>query len=743
MRIRIAIALLLPVFLAGCDQKLGSPRPDTVAVTVSPDPVSADSGTADVQALVTERRTPLQGMQVSFHVQLVASSGANPVFADVLGLTDVNGIATAPLTGLNRTGLGSVTVTAVKKDAALTPFLDSNDQPIQGSAELRVSAGLPVAVSLALNPSQVNPAQNPLDTFSDVSWQVRDAEGNLTADAVQILTDLPGASILGTRIADARTAGNWTVTVAVAGHPDVFDSETLSVLPGNARRIDAFLSNATTDAYLDPLAHAPVIVGYRVTDTAGNDVSLAAAADVTCAIASASGGAINATTGVVSNLVVKGTFPISCTLVDSLSSTISIDTETLTVVDLTPPVVTIVSPAPMTHFTSGQDFTVQVRGQDLVSVSQLTANLNGLLANSVQTGYAPLGSTDFTASLPFTTANADVFNGLMTIYATGLDGSGNARNATPVQIVVDPFFSLGAGISAALVRQDGSFNTVRAIAADPQSLSATPALYIADSGNGGAIWKVVYDRTTLTSTRSAFVVGKSFHGVEWDAAGNNLYASDATKIYVYSRAGLLLSTISVGGAGQLEHLAFGAGGFLYAADSGANGEIWRVDVTTGVSTIFADNGTAVANGGSRLNAPVGLAWDSATGSLFASDPSNDIVYELLPPIGVGTMTSSLQRFMFRNTLLGPNPDAVNGLAYKGAGGSYANQLFVCNQGNERMLNAVRDGSDADLFSDVWTEFLHANGRPPIDMSFHANGSMYVLFDAGNGMAAHVVELSGF
>lgn len=748
MRIRIAVALLLPAFLAGCDQKLGSPRPDTVAVTVSPDPISADAGTADVQALVTDRRTPLEGMQVSFHVQLVASSGANPVFADVLGLTDVNGIATAPLSGLNRTGLGSVTVTAVKKDAALTPFLDKNDQPIQGSAEFRVSAGLPVSVSAVLNPSQVNPAQNPLDTFSDVSWQVRDAEGNLTADAVQILTDLPGASILGTRIADARTAGDWTVTVAVAGHPDVFDSETLSVLPGKARRIDAFLSNATTDAYLDPLAHAPVIVGYRVTDTAGNDVSLAAAADVTCAIASASGGAINATTGVVSNLVVKGTFPVSCTLVDSVSSTISIDTETLTVVDLTPPAVTITAPASMTHVGAGQDFTVTVNGQDLVGVTSLTAQLVGLGDSTTQSQLIALtANKNVNASYTFTAAGPNSFGGAQTLYALGADGSGNQAAANSITVIVDPFTPKPAGISAALVREDAAIGNPTAIVQDPQSTIANPVVEVADDAGAGRIWKISYNRAAGTSTMTLLATGHAFAGLEWNAAGDRLYATaGGSQVFAYDRAGAAVTAedITIAGAATLEGIVFGQGGLLYAADAGFPA-VWRINVATKAANTFATSATMRANsaaGNTAISSPVGIAYDPATLHLFLSDTGRNFVYELFDDANADGITDKLEIFM-RDGLGFPRPDfnVLAGMDYKGAGGPYANQLLVSNTKVDRILNAVRD-ANADGFSDSWSVFLGSPAGTPVDMAFKGN-QLYVLFNAGGGLNAHVVELSGF
>lgn len=734
-----SVAALSVLGLTGCEKKLAKPAPDTVAVTLAPADVSADQGVTSASALVTEKRVPLERIAVRFQIALVAATGANPTYAEIVAETDVNGIASADLTGLQQTGAGEVIATAMREETegVFVPRLDENDAPIAGSAALRVLPGVATSMAVSLNPTAVNPANG---DFTDVSWVVRDAQGNRTADSVEIVTDHPGATVLGARLENLGLAGSWSVAVSVTGRPQVSDAENFTVLPGTALMIDTLLSNATTDAYADPLLHPPVAVTYKVTDASGNNVTLGA--NVVCGIDVLSGGGIAA--GVISPLVIKGTFPVTCSLLDGANALVSKDTETLTVVDLTPPAVTITSPAAGTHFATNFDFNVQVRGQDVVAVSQLTAQLVGLGELQTQSQLVASLSKDVTVSLPFTTAPANRFGGNMTIYALGADGSGNLANAPSVNIIIDPFALLAPGISPELVREDAQFQTPRAIASDPLSGNFLPDLYVADqTRNGGTIWKVSYNRLTKTSTMTTFVSGiGAVRGVEWNAVGDRIYASINGSVVAFDRAGVAQQTISPAGATRLEHLAFGAGGFLYAADS-QNTTVYRLDVGAGTSSVFANAATTVANGGGSLNAPVGVAYDPTTQSLFVSDVGNDIVYELFPDgADAGTVTDSLRRFMDTGLAFGPDPNVPVGMDYKQAGGLYANQLLVSNAGNQQVYNATRDGADADLFSDLWTTFLDGS-RSPLDMAFHSNGRLYVLFASGNGMDAHVVELSGF
>lgn len=741
----------------GCERKLDPPRADTVTLTLAPDDLSSDDGVTVASALVTERRVPLRNWPVEFAVALTADSGANPTYAPLLAVTDVNGIARVTLSGLSVAGAGTVTATVLDDDGA--PYL-RHDVAVASVAPLRVRTGVPTSLDATLSSASLDLANG---SSIDVSWIVRDAQANRTSDPVEIVTDQPGATVLGVTVADISVAGGWSVTVSVVGHPDISDTESFQVLPGGVAVIDAFLSNATTDAYLDPVAHPPVVVDYRVLDATGNDVT--AGANVSCAIDALSGGAVTAVTGVVSPLVVKGTFPVTCTLMDAGSNVLDTDTETLTVVDLTPPALAILSPAAGTHFPSRSTMNVTVRATDVVGVVSMTSQVAGLGGSSagseLVTGDAVL-ARDVTTTFALQTTVADFFEGTQTVYASALDGSGNAANAASVSVVIDPFVVMPSGITISLVREDVNFNSAVAIAWDPTSAADMPVFFLADPGAApnGVIWKLTYDRLAGTSTMIAAVTGYRAGGLEFNAAGTLLFAPDQTnnQVRVFDYAGGILAvnrTVNIPGGANFQHAVFGptsptscpTGPCLYVADVGSD-TIWLLDTSNDSSTLFADNGTTRNGGGPALQTPYGIAYDPATSALFVSDfGSNDRVYELTPDGGDGNgTTDSLSVFMQRGTALGPDPDVQTGLEYRGMGGTglYANQLFSANTGDDRMLGAIRDGGDGNLLSDQWTTFLEGVGRPPLDMTFQAGtGRMYVLFDTGNGMSQHVVELSGF
>ena len=372
----------------------------------------------------------------------------------------------------------------------------------------------------------------------------------------------------------------------------------------------------------------------------------------------------------------------------------------------------------------------------------------GLGSSSTQSQLIALTSNkNVSASYTFTAAGgASSFGGLQTLYALGADGSGNQATAPSITVIVDPFTPKPAGISAALVREDPAIGNPTAIVQDPQSTAANPVLEVADAAGIGRIWKISYDRAAGTSTMSLFASGRAFSGLEWNAAGDRLYSTaGGTTVFVYDRTGTAVTAenIPVAGASNLVGLVFGQGGKLYAADAGG-AIVWKIDVATKVSNMFANAGTARANGGggTALSNPVGIAYDPATLHLFVSDNSTNFVYELFDDANADGITDKLEIFM-RDGLGFPRPDfnVLGGLDYKGAGGPYANQLLVSNTNTDEILNAIRD-ANADGFSDSWARFLGSPAGTPVDMAFKGN-ELYVIFSAGGGLNAHIVELSGF
>lgn len=723
------IAASALVVVTGCerDGAKPKPKPDTVLVTLAPADVSADEGWTVASAFVTERRVPLEGFTVSFEVLLVAASGANPTYATVTSETDVNGIASVALSGLSRTGAGEVVATAMRESGGqFEPYLDADDMPIAGAAPLRVTAGAAASVAVSLTPAIVDPANG--DSLT-VAYLVRDAQGNLTEDPVEIATDHPGATILGASVENLTVGGTWSVAVSVSGRPSVSDTENFSVLPGGAAIIDAWLSTSTTDAYADPMAHPPVVVSYMVMDASGNDVT--ATANVTCSVDPLSGAAVDGD-GVLSPLVVKGTFPVTCDLLDEGSSVVSSDTETLTVLDLTPPDVTILTPAPGATFASGEDFVVQVRGQDVVAVSQLTAQLVGLGLNTTQSQIVASLSNDVTVGFVFTAGGAGAFAGTQTLYAMGNDGSGNLATAAPVTINVAPFSVLAPGISATLVHEDGDFQEPVAISS--MNTAGNPTFAVADrTAGGGTVWQVEYDPVLATSTRTVFDSGMGqVRGVAWQPSTNALWVSVGNAVRRYDAAtATLIATITIPGS-EVQHLVLGDAPYLYVADSNGD-EVHRIDTTTNL--LQAVPYAAVAGA-------TGIAY-AGSGSLFVSDfLGGENVYELTPDTNMDGSADLVQLFMTAGTVFGPNPDDPRGMDYKGPGGLYGDQLFSAHDGNAEIYAAMRDGPDANTLSDSWSTFLRST-RAPRDMDFHANGNLYVLFRSGNGLDAHIVELSGF
>lgn len=754
---RVAALVLVAVGAVGCERKLSDPKPDTVVVTLSPSEISADDGGSLATALVTEKRTPLKGFAVSFQIALTADSGANPSYAAMTAVTDVNGRASVLLSGLNVAGEGSVTATAVKDSGEP---ITRGDVPVSGSTPVSVRAGSPTLLDAELSATSVDLAN--VDSI-DVSYLVRDAQGNLTNDPVEIVTDHPGATVLAATIANLGAAGNWSVSVSVVGNPAVSDTESFQVLPSAGAIIDTFLSNSTTDAYADPALHPPVVVGYQVTDGSGNDVT--ADSNVICTISGLSGGAVEAGTLRIFPLVVKGTFSVTCSLLDAALALVDADAETVVVLDLTPPTVIITSPAANTHFASGANVDVTVNAQDLVGVVSMGSQVVGLGGNSATselvTGNGALNK-NVTKTFSLQAANADFFGGTQTVFAYAQDGSGNVANASSVPIIIDPFAVMPTGIAVALVREDAAFANPNAIAADPSALAATPRLFLADNGGGGAIWKIDYTRATGVSTMTAVNTGWAANGVEFNAAGTLLFAPRANQVRVFNWNGTTLTvnrTLTNAAANVLVHAVFGptsptscpTGPCLYLTDP-ANSEVWLLDTSTDAFSLFADNNTARNGGGPAMDRPTGIAFDSATNRLFVSDGflgggANDVVYELAPDgADALAITESLSVFMNNTPALGPTPDLPYGMEYRGLGGTgiYANRVFAANLGNDQMYEAARDGGDAGLLSDDWNTFVEALGRAPIDMAFQpGSDQMYVLFSNGNGMDPHVVELSGF
>ena len=109
---------------------------------------------------------------------------------------------------------------------------------------------------------------------------------------------------------------------------------------------------------------------------------------------------------------------------------------TFAVIDRTPPSVSITPPTLSRHVTQGQDFTVPVRVQDEIGVSEVFLEASGQLDRLRSTVVAS-GSADATVDFELSVPDNAQVGGTITLYALAGDLSGNLAAGTPVVLTVD------------------------------------------------------------------------------------------------------------------------------------------------------------------------------------------------------------------------------------------------------------------------------------------------------------------
>jgi sugar lactone lactonase YvrE len=141
------------------------------------------------------------------------------------------------------------------------------------------------------------------------------------------------------------------------------------------------------------------------------------------------------------------------------------------------------------------------------------------------------------------------------------------------------------------------------------------------------------------------------------------------KIYVFSRAGALLRTLSVtGSTAGLLGLAFHPTNHrLLVVDNGGS-KVYRVDPITGAATVFM-----TVTGSAGLNA---ITFDAA-GRVYVSDSYQGIIWRI--GAGGGAATAWLTNDLLKTT--GVPPFGANGLAFN----STHKKLFVANTGNDQII----------------------------------------------------------
>lgn len=202
-------------------------------------------------------------------------------------------------------------------------------------------------------------------------------------------------------------------------------------------------------------------------------------------------------------------------------------------------------------------------------------------------------------------------------------------------------------------------------------------------------------------------------------------------------------------------IALDASGNLYISDV-VNQRIRRVNVSTGVISTVAGNGTAAYTGdgglatSASLSFPQGIALDSA-GNLFIADSSNNVVRRVNAATGV--ITTVAGSFNLGGTYSGDGGPATSaglsapgGVALDGAG-----NLFIADMGNNviRRVDAVTgvittaagNFNSGGRFSGDGGPATSAGLNAPNSLAFDASGNLFIV-DAANEAIRRVDAKTG-
>jgi DNA-binding beta-propeller fold protein YncE len=396
---------------------------------------------------------------------------------------------------------------------------------------------------------------------------------------------------------------------------------------------------------------------------------------------------------------------------------------TFSVLDRTPPTVTILPPTSDLHVGQGLPLIVEVHVQDEIGISEVFLEAAGELERLRSTVVAS-GSGDSTLAFRLDIPNNALPGPTITLYALAADLSGNLSAAEPVVLTVDPAVALAtaAGLSGALV-SDGTNQFLD----DPRALAVSPKdgmIYVADNSgnspcNGACIRRV--DPATGTVQGGALHVGAgTMEGVAFDAAGDNLYFTDRQ-----DRLGRM-SWDSVNSVYQ---------NAVFCNDPNAQDprDPYHLVHDGSLGVLFADaqdqrlrqelacTGQAPADFSQQsFDEPRGVAL-SASGEIYVSDFNRDAVYH------VDRSTGAVSQFEDQS-LREPY-----GLDWMGASTTrFADSLMVAVSGDNMVVSTQGAGS-------VPAAYLR---NTPIDVAV-AGGTMYILTRPSNGDRGRIFAVSGF
>ncbi len=381
---------------------------------------------------------------------------------------------------------------------------------------------------------------------------------------------------------------------------------------------------------------------------------------------------------------------------------------TFSVLDRTPPVVTILSPAAGNQVGTNLPVQVQVQVDDEIGVSRVHFEA-AVLGQGTQTQSTLIasGSTSSTITFDFDTGGA--FAGpTVTLFAMAEDLSGNTTAASPLGLVVDPAITIfvPAPLVATTISQEGAnfLANPTAIEISPKDEGGVHYVYVTDVGGGtcggSCVWKIHPTTGSVVGAPIITTAGGQFSGIAFDATGDNMYLSERqNRIIRLTHNGMTYATpaaICADGAStnlaqDPRHLMIDAtDGIVVTETNDQNAKMLATANCAAASTLNDFVATQT------FNVPWGVT-KMAGGDYLVSDVADDVIYRvtsagvvslfetfnLSQPLGMdwlGTSTTS-----FANSVFTANRNS---------------QFITASQGNltNRMAAAMRsDPVDLDFY----------------------------------------------
>jgi len=397
---------------------------------------------------------------------------------------------------------------------------------------------------------------------------------------------------------------------------------------------------------------------------------------------------------------------------------------TFTVLDRTPPKVTILPPTTNNHVGPGLPLDVQVHVTDEIGVSNVvldsTLGIQGTRSTVVASGSQDATIT-FRLQIP---QNPQVTT--FDLHALATDLSGNVAVADAVTLTIDPAITIATPppLMGTLLT-DGTTTTLF----DPLSIAASPKdgkLYVADRAAGACnqhcIWQVDPATGTVNPTPVYANATGIIEGVAFDATGDNLYFTvdqNQTGALPYNATTGYTATVATVCDDPAQqnpqnpfHLIFDATlGILTPDDQ--NQELSRV-ATCAPTT----QGTSFTNN-SNWDAPRGVAEDP-TGTIYVSDQNRGRVYTVNPT------TMAVAPF-------GPGVDSPYGVEWLGTSTTpFASSLMVA----QTQARIVASLTATNVLAAAYLR------NSPIDLAF-IGGTMYILTSASANNRGRIYAVTGF